>query len=95
MQVTRILHDFYDSDPKRGYYGGGGLDARIGPQPTTWAIRTAGEGRSWGSAYKARLKEFPRSMQVAGHGTSLRARVEQRHARSRPEGCVGPARRSA
>ena len=71
VQVTRILHDFYDSDPKRGHYGGGGLDARIGPQPTTWAIRTATEGPPWGSAFKARLKEFPRSMQVACHGTSL------------------------
>jgi choline dehydrogenase-like flavoprotein len=71
VQVTRILHDFYDSDPRRGHYGGGGLDARIGPQPTTWAIRTATEGPSWGSAFKARLKEFPRSMQVACHGTSL------------------------
>lgn len=71
VQVTRIVHDFYDSDPERGHYGGGGLDARIGPQPTTWAIRTATEGPSWGSAYKARLREFPRSMQVACHGTSL------------------------
>src|SRR4029453_8314105 len=71
VQVTRIIHDFFDSDPKRGHYGGGGLDARIGPQPTTWAIRTATEGPPWGSAFKARLKEFPRSMQVACHGTSL------------------------
>jgi choline dehydrogenase-like flavoprotein len=71
VQVTRIVHDFYNSDPKRGHYGGGGLDGRIGPQPTTWAIRTATEGPSWGSAYKARLREFPRSMQVACHGTSL------------------------
>ena len=71
VQVTRILHDFYESDPKRGFYGGGGIDARIGPQPTTWAIRATGDGRSWGSAYKARLKEFPRSMQVAPHSTSL------------------------
>jgi choline dehydrogenase-like flavoprotein len=71
VQVTRIVHDFYDSDPNRGHYGGGGLDARIGPQPTTWAIRTATEGPAWGSAYKARLQEFPRRMQVACHGTSL------------------------
>jgi choline dehydrogenase-like flavoprotein len=71
VQVTRIVHDFYDSDPNRGHYGGGGLDARIGPQPTTWAIRTATEGPAWGSVYKARLQEFPRSMQVACHGTSL------------------------
>ena len=41
VQVTRILHDFYDSDPKRGFYGGGGLDARIGPQPIVWALRAA------------------------------------------------------
>lgn len=71
VQVTRILHDFYDSDPKRGFYGGGGLDARIGPQPASWAIRTSVDGRSWGRAYKARLREFPRSMQVTGHSTSL------------------------
>ena len=71
VQVTRILHDFYDSDPKRGYYGGGGLDARIGPQPTTWAIRTDVGEPSWGSAYKARLREFPRTMQVSCHSTSL------------------------
>ncbi len=72
VQVTRIVHDFYNADPKtRGHYGGGGLDARIGPQPTTWAIRTATEGPSWGSAFKARLREFPRSMQIACHGTSL------------------------
>jgi choline dehydrogenase-like flavoprotein len=71
VQVTRIVHDFYDADPRRGHYGGGGLDARIGPQPTTWAIRTAGEGPSWGSAFKDRLREFPRNMQIACHGTSL------------------------
>jgi choline dehydrogenase-like flavoprotein len=71
VQVTRILHDYYSSDPKRGFYGGGGLDARIGPQPTTWAIRTAAEGPAWGAAFKERLREFPRSMQIACHSTSL------------------------
>jgi choline dehydrogenase-like flavoprotein len=71
VQVSRILHDFYDSDPKRGFYGGGGLDARIGPQPTIWAQRIAGEGPGWGAGLKERLREFPRSMQVACHGTSL------------------------
>jgi len=30
-QVTRVVHDWYDSDPKRGFYGGGGIDSRIGP----------------------------------------------------------------
>jgi choline dehydrogenase-like flavoprotein len=71
VQVTRILLDFYDSDPKRGFYGGGGLDARIGPQPTMWALRTAAEGPAWGQGLKQRLREFPRSMQISGHGTSL------------------------
>ncbi|HEX6260998.1 MAG TPA: GMC family oxidoreductase, partial [Woeseiaceae bacterium] len=28
VQVTRIIHDFYDADPKRGFYGGGGIDGR-------------------------------------------------------------------
>ena len=71
VQVTRILHDFYDSDPKRGFYGGGGLDARIGPQPTIWALRTASDGPGWGAGFKQRLREFTRSMQVACHTTSL------------------------
>ena len=71
VQVTRILHDFYDSDPKRGFYGGGGLDARIGPQPTIWALRTASDGPGWGQGYKQHLREFTRSMQVACHTTSL------------------------
>ncbi|MET0534851.1 MAG: GMC family oxidoreductase [Steroidobacter sp.] len=71
VQVSRIMHDFYDSDPKRGFYGGGGIDARIGPQPIVWAQRTADEGPSWGSAYKARLAEFPRTMTISAHGTSL------------------------
>ena len=28
VQVSRIIHDFYEADEKRGYYGGGGIDAR-------------------------------------------------------------------
>ncbi|HUQ09027.1 MAG TPA: GMC family oxidoreductase, partial [Steroidobacteraceae bacterium] len=71
VQATRILHDFYDSDPKRGFYGGGGLDARIGPQPMLWAIRAASGGPGWGRPFKDKLREFPRSFQVSGHGTSL------------------------
>ena len=38
------------------------------------------EGPAWGSEYKARLAEFPRTMLVAGHGTSLARRDQQRHA---------------
>jgi choline dehydrogenase-like flavoprotein len=71
VQVTRVVHDFYDSDPKRGFYGGGGIDARIGPQPAVWAQRLSAEGPAWGAAFKARLREFPRSMTLYCHGTSL------------------------
>ena len=34
----------------------------------------------WGKAFKERLREFPRSMQVACHTTSLRARTQQHDA---------------
>jgi choline dehydrogenase-like flavoprotein len=71
VQVSRILHDFYDSDPKRGFYGGGGIDARIGPQPGGWALAEGPGVPTWGDAYKARLESFSRSMLCAGHTTSL------------------------
>ncbi|HKR34979.1 MAG TPA: GMC family oxidoreductase [Steroidobacteraceae bacterium] len=72
VQCSRVVHDFYDSDPQRGFYGGGGIDSRIGPQPTIWADRIGYDaGALWGSAYKALLAEFPRTMQLASHTTSL------------------------
>jgi len=71
VQVTRIVHDFYDSDPRRGFYGGGGIDGRIGPQPIGWALVTGSDMPRWGSDLKARLEAFPRSMVCAGHSTSL------------------------
>lgn len=70
-QVTRVVHDFYDADPKRAFYGGGGIDARIGPQPAIWAMSAGGDLPRWGAELKARLEAFPRSMMLAGHGTSL------------------------
>ncbi|MEP7244328.1 MAG: GMC family oxidoreductase [Gammaproteobacteria bacterium] len=71
VQVTRIVHDFYDSDPRRGFYGGGGIDARIGMQPIGWALSSGGDMPRWGAGLKARLESFPRSMLAAGHCTSL------------------------
>jgi choline dehydrogenase-like flavoprotein len=71
VQVTRIIHDFYETDPKRGFYGGGGIDARMGGQPLGWALASGGELPSWGAQYKERLEAFPRSMMAAGHCTSL------------------------
>ncbi len=71
VQVTRILHDFYDSDPKRGFYGGGGIDARINPQPALWAMDSGGDLPRWGAEFKERLEGFPRTMACTGHTTSL------------------------
>jgi choline dehydrogenase-like flavoprotein len=71
VQVSRVVHDFYDSDPRRGFYGGGGIDARIGRQPIAWATLSSGTLPRWGQPLKERLEAFPRSMICAGHGTSL------------------------
>lgn len=71
VQATRNVHDFYDADPKRGFYGGGGFDSRIGPAPVLWALETARQEPDWGAEYKAALREFPRSMIVECHSTSL------------------------
>jgi len=71
VQVTRILHDFYESDPKRGFYGGGGIDARMGPNPAIWALAAGGDLPGFGADLKARLEAYPRSMMSTAHCTSL------------------------
>jgi choline dehydrogenase-like flavoprotein len=71
VQVTRIVHDFYDSDPKRGFYGGGGFDGRIGPAPIGWALWAPPPDQQWGAGFKSLLESFPRAMISATHGTSL------------------------
>jgi choline dehydrogenase-like flavoprotein len=71
VQVTRVVHDFYDSDPRRGFYGGGGIDGRMGGEPAGWALAQGGELPRWGAGLKSRLEAFPRSMVAAGHCTSL------------------------
>ena len=71
VQVTRIVHDFYDSDPKRGFYGGGGFDARIGPVPIGWSLFSMPPDRAWGPGFKKLLESQDRAMISATHGTSL------------------------
>jgi choline dehydrogenase-like flavoprotein len=73
IQCTRLTHDFYDSDPKRGYYGGGGIDARFQQYPIGWALGgLPNDAPTWGSEYKRMLGDyFNRSMLAAGHTTSL------------------------
>jgi choline dehydrogenase-like flavoprotein len=68
--VTRILHDFYDSDPKRGFYGGGGFDARSGG-PLTWGQTVPKGTAAWGQGFKEYLESYTYWMNCSGHGTSL------------------------
>ena len=71
--VSRLLHDFYDADPKRGFYGGGGIDARFDMTPIFFAdFGLPPDGPRWGAEYKKLLREsFTRSMYVLSHSTTL------------------------
>jgi len=71
VQVTRVVHDFYESDPKRGFYGGGGFDARIGPNPIVWSLFAPPPDRAWGAEFKSLIEKRPRAMISSTHGTSL------------------------
>ncbi len=57
--------------------------------------RSAGSRRdlpTWGDGFARGLAEqFTRTMFFATHGTSLPRRIEQRHDRPQPEGCLGAA----
>lgn len=68
--VTRVIHDFYDSDPKRGFYGGGGFTARSGG-PLTWGQSVPKGTPTWGPGFKEYLESYTYWMNCAGHGTSL------------------------
>ncbi len=73
VQVTRIIHDFYDTDPKRGFYGGGGIDARMMFGPVLFSLIGASPGSpTWGAGFKRALHdEFTRTMMANAHTTSL------------------------
>jgi choline dehydrogenase-like flavoprotein len=73
VQVTRVIHDFYDSDPKRGFYGGGGIDTRFDFYPITFALGALGtDAPKWGADYKKMLAHYyTRTMFALSHTTSL------------------------
>lgn len=75
VQVTRMLHEFYESDPARGFYGGGGIDARpyLAATPLGFANYAARPGsRNWGADYKRNLEhDFTRTLYLLNSGTSL------------------------
>jgi choline dehydrogenase-like flavoprotein len=72
VAVSRVLHDFYELDPKLGFYGGGGLDARFGMTPLSFGLGALPSGiPRWGKAYKGWLESYSRTMIVASHAASL------------------------
>jgi choline dehydrogenase-like flavoprotein len=73
VQVTRIIHDFYDADEKRGFYGGGGLDGRMTQGALLFALFGLPPGVPWwGAEYKRTLRDYYiNTMEVAVHTTSL------------------------
>jgi len=73
IQVTRLIHDYYRSDPKRGFYGGGAIDARFDYYPAGFALHGMPKDLpKWGSEYKAALKTYyTRTMVLLSHTTSL------------------------
>jgi choline dehydrogenase-like flavoprotein len=73
VEVTRIVHDFYDADPGRGFYGGGGFDGRFSFGPIFYAmLALPPDVPRWGADFKQFLHDsFTRTMEVACHSTSL------------------------
>ncbi len=73
IQVTRLLHDFYHSDSKRGFFGGGGIDARFDWYPISFPLEGMPKDvPRWGSDFKKQLAEyFTRTMSLCSHTTCL------------------------
>jgi choline dehydrogenase-like flavoprotein len=79
--VSRILHDFYELDPQKvGFCGGGGLDARFDLTPISFALSGYGINAlppgtpRWGKEFKAALAHnYTRTLEIVSHGTSLPA----------------------
>ncbi|MEQ9401254.1 MAG: GMC family oxidoreductase [Longimicrobiales bacterium] len=74
VTATRLCMEWYASDPARGFYGGGGLDARFTPnEPVIFAlVGMPQEIPGWGAEFRRGLAHlYTRSMDVAVHSTSL------------------------
>ncbi len=73
VQNSRMMLDFYATDPKRGFYGGGGIDARFGSYPIIFALGgLPPDAPAWGEDFARTLaRQFTRTMFFGTHGTSL------------------------
>ncbi len=75
IQVTRIVHDFYATDPQRGFYGGGGMDGRplVNSMPVLNAlVEAGGYPPRWGAQFKRDVRHgFNRHMGILSSTTSV------------------------
>jgi choline dehydrogenase-like flavoprotein len=71
--VTRVLHDFYRSDPKRGFYGGAGLDSRMDFTQAAFAsFVLPADTPQWGAQWKRAVGEsYTRTSGIMGHCSCL------------------------
>jgi choline dehydrogenase-like flavoprotein len=75
VQATRVILDYYETDPRRGFYGGGGIDARGGLAITPLMYTTFGappSEKNWGREYKEMIAHaYTRTMGMFASATSL------------------------
>ncbi|HLG94871.1 MAG TPA: GMC family oxidoreductase [Bryobacteraceae bacterium] len=73
IQATRSIEDFYDSDPKRGFYGGGRIDARYGfSGPIGFALGgLPPDVPRWGAEFKKACKDANQTLTLQVFATSL------------------------
>jgi choline dehydrogenase-like flavoprotein len=77
VMVTRVLHDFYEADATRGFYGGGGLDARFDFMPIGFALSgLPPDVPRWGAEFKRTLRQY--------YTRTMTSRATLRRYRSRP-----------
>ena len=77
---THLVMDFHENDPKRGFYGGGGMDARLDwTGPISYALfHPRPDAPTWGAEFKRHLVEdFSRRVTIFSHGTSLAVETNQ------------------
>jgi choline dehydrogenase-like flavoprotein len=73
IQVTRLIHDYYRCDPKRGFYGGGGIDARFDFYPAGFAlVGLPPDTPKWGLEFKKTFGHYyTRTISLLSHTSSL------------------------
>ena len=73
VQVTRVIHDYYAADAKRGFYGGAGIDARFDYYPAGFALSgLPPDTPRWGLEFKKTFGHyFTRTISLLSHATSL------------------------